>query len=213
MREPREVTQLRDTLPRIHAVEAFRHLREREPDSDDELDAFIEEYVREAYADGVEDWKSVERARPVSRRSMDAPLGQKLRKAGYDSLWHYMRSHGFSELDSLKSDLSFQSLAPVGFHSYVLEVANEDGEWELAVRALAAHNLNEIRKAESRSFVAFMGIHRIASDSPRELKWIKRACEEIAAHAQDDRTVLASTVNWDDEWLVELIHKHATSSN
>ena len=52
MTEPPELANLRETLPREHALEAFRHLRGHEPDSSEQLETFIEDYIREAYSDG-----------------------------------------------------------------------------------------------------------------------------------------------------------------
>ena len=84
----------------------------------------------DAYADGVQNWDAIDRVEPLQRRSMDAPLGKKLRAAGYDSLWSYFDRQGFDELDRFRSDLDYSTLTPAGFFSYVIEVANEDGNWE-----------------------------------------------------------------------------------
>lgn len=211
MREPAELTRLRESLPRPHAVEAFEHLRERKPHSDAELEAFIDEYVLEAYTDGVEDWDDLGRTALISRRSMDAPLGQELRREGYKSLWHYIASNGLADLDILRKELNVNSIAPIGFHSYVIEVAEEDGKWEFALRTLAAHNLNAIRQKSKRDVIAFMGIHRIALDSPRNIAWIETACNEIVGYVQNNPTVLDGPVRWDDQWLMGIIGRSASS--
>ena len=211
MSEPADLTKLRDTLTRSHALEAFRHLRERDPDCDAELEAFIEEYVRDAYSDGVEDWDAVRHVQTIQRSSMDAPLGRKLRAAGYDSLWSYFHSRGFQSLDTFRSDLDSVTLAPVGFHSYVIEVANEDGKWELAVRVLATEALNTVRNKTKRDFIAFMAVHRIGSASPSQPAWIKHACDNIVDLVQTDDAILAAPVSWDDKWLVKLIATHAAN--
>ncbi len=212
MPEPAELTKLRDTLPRSHALETFRHLRERDPSGDDELEAFIEDYVRDAYADGVEDWDTVDRVDSIQRRSMDAPLGKKLRAAGYDSLWSYIAAQGFDGLDRFRSDLDSETLAPIGFSSYVMETATEDGNWELAVRVLATEALNTIRRKPKRDLIAFMAIHRIASDSPKHITWIKTACDSIVDVVQNDSAMLESAVSWDDTWLIDIVRSHATKS-
>ncbi len=210
MPEPADLTKLRDTLTRSHALEAFRHLRERDPDSDAELEAFIEEYVRDAYSDGVEDWDAVQHVQTIQRRSMDAPLGRKLHAAGYDSLWSYFHSRGFQSLDTFRSDLDSETLAPAGFHSYVIEVANEDGNWELAVCVLATEALNTVRNKTKRDFIAFMPVHRIGSDCPKQIMWIKHACDDIVDVVQNDNAILDEPVAWDDKWLVDLVASHAT---
>ena len=211
MDEPRELTKLRDTLTRSHALEAFRHLCGGDPRNDDELEAFIEDYVRDAYSDGVDDWDAFDRVQTIQRRSMDAPLGRKLLAAGFDSLWSYFHARGFQSLDTFRSDLDSSTLAPVGFHSFVIEAANEDGNWELAVRVLVTEALNSIRAKEKRDVIAFMAVHRIASDSPSELTWIKRACDKIVDVAQKDAALLDAPVAWDDEWLVDLVATHAAN--
>ena len=100
MREPPEVTHLRETLSRSHAIEAFRHQRGHDPDHDPQLESFIAEYVREAYSDGVENWSDLDAPRvPITRRAMNAPIGKILAKAGYSSLWHYFEVNGFNDLE------------------------------------------------------------------------------------------------------------------
>ena len=197
-------------LTRSHAMEAFRHLRGHEPDSDDELEAFIDEYVREAYADGVEDWNALANVQPIQRRSMDAPLGKKLQAAGYESLWAYFDSQGFNDIDRFKSDLDSETLAPIGFSSFVIEVASEDANWENAVRVLAANALNSVRMKSKRGSIAFMSVHRIANDSPNEIAWIKSACDDIVRTVQGNDKLLESMVSWDDKWLVELVDSHVS---
>ncbi|MEM1069871.1 MAG: hypothetical protein AAGI63_13305 [Planctomycetota bacterium] len=205
------MTKLRDTLTRSHALEAFRHLRGGDPRNDDELEAFIEDYVRDAYSDGVEDWDAVDRVPAIQRHSMDAPLGRKLRAAGFDSLWSYFHAREFQSLDIFRSDLDSTTLAPVGFHSYIIEAASEDGNWELAVRVLATDALNTIRSKANRDFIAFMAVHRIALDSPTQLTWIKYACDDIVDVVQQDNAILDKPIAWDDKWLVDLVATHAAN--
>jgi hypothetical protein len=211
MREPPELTRLRETLPRPHALKAFEHFHERQPDSEEELEAFIDQYVRDAYSDGVEDWFDFSRHRPVTRRSMDAPLGRKLQAAGYRSLWDYVRRNGFSDLDRLKMDLHFETLAPVGFTSYVTEVATEDGNWRHAFRILVTHYLNAASKSANPAFSVLMAISRLESEFPKGTTWVKPASQEIIALASSNKQFLTDSFAYDDEWLKKLIEKHSGS--
>ena len=214
MTEPPELTKLRETLPRKHALEAFRHLRGHEPDSEAQLETFIEDYIREAYSEGIKKWQDLDAPRvPIVRRSMDAPIGKKLAQAGYSSLWDYFDASGFSDLETLKRDLDFPTLAPMGFTSYVKEVALEDGNWHNAFRALVTYGLNLAPPSFPPSFTALSSIHRISSEFPNDLAWVKSACNEIIHIAEATDGFLAQFFNCDDAWLLELIAKHLGSAN
>ena len=214
MTEPPELTNLRETLPREHALEAFRHLRGHEPDSSEQLETFIEDYIREAYSDGVDEWRDFNAPRVmINRRSMEAPIGKKLAQAGYLSLWNYFEACGFSDLEGLKRDLDFPTLTPVGFTSYVKEVATEDGNWHNAFRALVSYALNYASPLFPPSFTSLSAIHRISSEFPKDLAWVKPACNDIIHMAETTDGFLARLFSWDDAWLLELITKHQSSAN
>lgn len=209
-----ELERLRESLPREHAIEAFEHLNERAPLSDLELEKFITEYVREAYSDGVTSWDDLGKATPVHRSSMQAPLGRKLKKAGYSSLWDYLHKHGFTDVERVGHDLDFNTLAPAGFMSFVVEVAAEDGNWGDAFRALLTYRLNqagaELAKSKSKdlSFILFPILY-VPRDFPPDIKWVTPACEAIATRLKNNPDALKKTWSWDDPLILEVMDEHS----
>ena len=192
----RELQQLRETLTRDHAIEAFHHFRERPPASDGELEQFIDWYVKHAYDEGIEDWNS--QAETVTRRPQESTIGTRLKSAGYDDVWCFFDAHGVS-IESFRDVVQLPNLAPVGFDSFVVETALHDGRWDLAFRALICSALNSAR--ESSTIVRVGAVARVGNSAPKDIAWIKVSCDKLARHIARNEFDLNREFNWNDDWM------------
>ncbi|MEM6474419.1 MAG: hypothetical protein AAF802_33105, partial [Planctomycetota bacterium] len=141
---------------------------------------------------------------------MESPLGLKLREAGFDSLWSFLTAHGFTNLDSFRSTIGFDSLIPVGFHDFLLASADIDDNWPVAFRVAAADLLNNAREryretSPSPDWIVIQPVSKLASQFGDEIEWASPLTFVMRDYLLENRNLFDSAFAYNDEWLVDIV--------